>query len=765
MIVNDRFMGTFGRVPAGSDEGLANVVTGAVRAGFAVVLNRPGTKTPLCTLTAREAKEKDAAAREAAEAAGDPHSARRRHACGIAHALTDPATAPRIAARMVKRHGHVNLGVHVGLSRLVCVDVDTVQQDEAFLTFWQEQDPDADLAAMTVTVMSPGSRKGEEWVHRDGGHYWFHLPEGTDLPTNTGIATGPGGFAVMWHGKQVLVPPSVRPEGAYRILRSPEVCPPWLAEYIREQAGQWADRVSAQRARASLSDSPIDAWDLATAWDDVLVPDGWAKTGKVSRCGCPEWTAPGEHASPKSATAHEVGCDTYDTATGAPLHLWTDSVPDFLAGHGRTVSKMNYLALSLHSGDVAAAMRGAGLPARQEGEFPGFSRPGDLYGLAESHEAGGGAQRPPGASDDPQGSTGAPQEGDQGTDTGEPDEALAVFLRRFLTVEQMDSLPPLVPLVDGVLDMDTVNRVVGRSNHGKTFVMVDLACRVVTGTPWNGRAVRQGLVVYMAAEGAHGLRKRVRAWEEANGLSVGPGLLVLPEPVQVTHEDTWKLFRRAVRHLGPVLVVLDTQARITVGAEENAAKDMGIMVEQLERLRREGGACVALVHHLGHSGDQGRGSSSVIAAMSTEIRVERTDSGEVKVVCAKQKDHEFFPDFTGELVPVESTDSAALSWPETDPFDDPGTPERSWPERVVIMVQRSFPTLGMTQAQCLSACYGAYEVPQKRRSAVRNGWDRAVSRGLLVPVLDAEDKPTARFVPAPGVLEEIGYEEGSVYGE
>lgn len=749
-------MGTFGRVPAGDADELRTVITGAVRAGFAIVLNHPGTKKPLCHLTARQEKERDADAREAAREAGDAHWERRRHACGIEHALTDPAEAMRVSARMIKRYGHLNIGVHVGHSRLVCVDVDTPEQNDAFLAFWAQRDPGADLDDMGVTVASPGSRQGDTWVHRDGGHYWFHLPDDVVLPTNTGITTGPGGFAVMWHGKQVLVPPSVRPEGTYRILRSPDTAPPWLLEYITARAGEAADRTASQRARASLSDSPIDVWDLNTPWDDVLTPDGWEKTGKISRCGCPEWTAPGDHANPKSATAHEVGCDQYDTDTGAPLHVWTDDPPAFLAPHGRTITKITYLAASQHGGDLRSAMRGAGLPVKDAGEFPGFSRPGDLYGLGEPSTAP--REGVDGAVED--------ERGDGDAEDGEgPDDALREFLGRFLTVDRMDALPPLVPLVDGVLDMNTVNRVVGRSNHGKTFAMVDLACRVVTGTAWNGRDVRQGTVVYVAAEGAHGLRKRVRAWEEVNGTMVGDGLLVLPEPVQVTHEDMWRLFRRAVGHLDPVLVVLDTQARITVGAEENSAKDMGIMIEQLERLRRENGACVVVVHHLGHQGEQGRGSSSVIAAMSTEIRVEREESGAVKVVCAKQKDHEFFPDYRAELRSVETYDSAVIEWPDTDPFDDPGAPEMSWTDRIVVMVHESYPTTGMTRAECTSSCRTRYKIQREKESRVRKGWDRAVERGLLEPLPGPDGKPTARFVLAAGALSAIGYEPRPVYGE
>jgi hypothetical protein len=50
-----------------------------------------------------------------------------------------------------------------------------------------------------------------------------------------------------------------------------------------------------------------------------------------------------------------------DTTTGhGPLHLWTDAPPEWLAGR-RNVTKLQYMALRDHGGNMAAAMRSLGI--------------------------------------------------------------------------------------------------------------------------------------------------------------------------------------------------------------------------------------------------------------------------------------------------------------------------------------------------------------------------------------------------------------------
>jgi hypothetical protein len=78
---------------------------------------------------------------------------------------------------------------------------------------------------------------------------------------------------------------------------------------------------------------------------------------------------------------------------------------------------------------------------------------------------------------------------------------------------------------------------------------------------------------------------------------------------------------RACERLGPGLVIADTQARVTVGLEENSATDMGIFINAVSALRTATGACVLAVHHTGRSGGDARGSSAIDGAQDTELKV------------------------------------------------------------------------------------------------------------------------------------------------
>ncbi|WP_207554504.1 hypothetical protein, partial [Mycobacteroides abscessus] len=78
------------------------------------------------------------------------------------------------------------------------------------------------------------------------------------------------------------------------------------------------------------------------------------------------YTAPGVHASPKSATAHEPGCAEYTCDYGhGPLHLWTDTLTPELSAmvnsHGRTVTKLHVVAAIEHGGDMGQACRALGI--------------------------------------------------------------------------------------------------------------------------------------------------------------------------------------------------------------------------------------------------------------------------------------------------------------------------------------------------------------------------------------------------------------------
>jgi hypothetical protein len=85
------------------------------------------------------------------------------------------------------------------------------------------------------------------------------------------------------------------------------------------------------------------------------------------------------------------------------------------------------------------------------------------------------------------------------------------------------------------------------------------------------------------------------------------------------------------------LIVIDTLAQVTPGANENASEDLGKALDQCAGIHRATGATVLLVHHSGKDASKGaRGWSGVRAAADAELEVER-GAGRV-LRTTKQKD-------------------------------------------------------------------------------------------------------------------------------
>lgn len=208
---------------------------------------------------------------------------------------------------------------------------------------------------------------------------------------------------------------------------------------------------------------------------------------------------------------------------------------------------------------------------------------------------------------------------------------------RLLSPAQVRVLPPPELVVDGLLTMDSESWLIAAAGSYKTFVALDLAGHIALGKPWMGRRVRQGPVLYLLAEGIGGLGKRVRAWEQRNGPMDSEHMYFLTVPVQAGEPEQWDALVDLCRQLRPVLVVLDTQARLTVGMKENDNTEMGQWVHAVGRLRRATGGCVLVVHHLGRSGQDARGASAIDGAQDSELKIVRTADKRVVLETDKQR--------------------------------------------------------------------------------------------------------------------------------
>lgn len=228
--------------------------------------------------------------------------------------------------------------------------------------------------------------------------------------------------------------------------------------------------------------------------------------------------------------------------------------------------------------------------------------------------------------------------------TGEEYLAACVAQMRgeLLDTDGLDKIPALEPLLGDLLQLNTTARFIGPSGTFKSFVILDMAGHIGTGLKWHGHYVRQGTVIYLVAEGEQGIRKRVRVWEQHYGTRMD-NVMFLPRPVQAKSPE-WLVFVELAKQIEPSLIVIDTQARISVGVEENSNKEMGEIVDRMDDLRRATGACIGLVHHTGHTGEHGRGASGVKGAMQSEINVSKTGDRLSNIVLTlkstKQKDEE-----------------------------------------------------------------------------------------------------------------------------
>jgi AAA domain-containing protein/bifunctional DNA primase/polymerase-like protein len=285
-----------------------------------------------------------------------------------------------------------------------------------------------------------------------------------------------------------------------------------------------------------------------------------------------------------------------------------------------------------------------------------------------------------------------PPEG-QASEAVDPVEHL---LSRMLDRDALDLIPPPRPLIRDVLDLDSESWIIGAPGGFKSFVALDWTGHVATGLPWRGNAVQQGRVVYVVAEGSKSITLRVRAWEETYGRRMAD-VLFLPEPVQVKDGETdktghpgreWRVLVEACRRLQPVLIVLDTQARITVGLEENSNTSMGVLVEAVRALKEATKACVLVVHHTGRNGEDARGASALDGAQDTEIRVDRPDGKRrldltADISTDKQKDGSEAGAWPVQMriVPLgehEGRKLSSLALEPWDPFAVREVPEPDW---------------------------------------------------------------------------------------
>jgi hypothetical protein len=220
------------------------------------------------------------------------------------------------------------------------------------------------------------------------------------------------------------------------------------------------------------------------------------------------------------------------------------------------------------------------------------------------------------------------------------DAALADFEARVLSTEQLMNLPPPVPLVKGWIDQGTLNVLYGPPKLGKSFVAIDLAFHIATGSWWYGTEVVKTNVLYVIGEGKPYYRDRLRAWLELNRGATPEGLHWFDGASNLLDPFNMSVLQAYIEKHDIGLVIPDTLAKCMPGAEENSSKDMGTVVDHMTHISRATDVTWLAVHHTGKDQTKGlRGSSALLGAVDSSLKLHQSGSG-MRLNAEDQRGHE-----------------------------------------------------------------------------------------------------------------------------
>ena len=196
---------------------------------------------------------------------------------------------------------------------------------------------------------------------------------------------------------------------------------------------------------------------------------------------------------------------------------------------------------------------------------------------------------------------------------------------RILNYQQMMQMPAPAWLIEGILPERALTLMFGDSNSFKSFLAVDMACHIATGLDWHGQTAKQGLVVYIAAEGAYNLaRQRIAGWADYHGV-IPDYLYLIPQGLTLDNQKTLQHLQAAIDALPvePVLLVSDVLAGTIEGSDSEIEVIQRRLIGTRQLIERYQLAELMITHSGWLQKARARGSTHLWGSADTRLGVAR----------------------------------------------------------------------------------------------------------------------------------------------
>jgi len=216
--------------------------------------------------------------------------------------------------------------------------------------------------------------------------------------------------------------------------------------------------------------------------------------------------------------------------------------------------------------------------------------------------------------------------------------------------------PDPVAVVKGLIHEGENIGIIGPPKAGKSFVALDIAWSIAANQPTVGghEVARPGPIIYMSGEGNAGMKKRLRAWAGARGISEEEldtfpieHIVMVPSAAGGAPEgEFWAgIILEKLGGPQPSAAFIDTQARSLGTMRENDAETANSYLDMTEALVKSLGCPVVTLIHASNRDNGGkaihiRGSSGFDAGYDLLMTVEKNDmNGTMKLSYHMGKDH------------------------------------------------------------------------------------------------------------------------------